>query len=69
MLIGSLGLGMLLGMLTGTVALVTGQTLLTAFWLYASVGILTTLTVAAFLYGASQLHRCVGNMPESSKAQ
>ncbi len=58
MLIGVLGLGMFLGTLTGAIALIAGQSFLTALSLYALVGTLSALTIALVLYAISELPRC-----------
>lgn len=58
MMVGLLGLGMLLGTITGAVALIAGQSFLTALWLYISVGTVSTLAIAVALYAFSGRQRC-----------
>ena len=47
MLLAVMGLGTIAGMMTFVVALILGQSLLSAFVLYVVAGVLTTLLVAA----------------------
>ena len=65
MLIGILGLGMLFGSLSGALALLAGQSFLTALWLYASVGTLSALTIAVGLYAVRGVQRSFGETIKS----
>lgn len=70
MMVGLLGLGMLLGMITGATALIAGQSFLTALWLYVSVGTLSTLSVAVALYAFSgRQERCFDETAAGRRAQ
>lgn len=69
MLIGALGLGMIFGTLTGAAALMTGQSFLTALWLYASVGMVSTLTITLVLYAFCDRPRYMGEAAEGRSAQ
>jgi len=69
MLIGMLGLGMVFGTLSGAAALISGQSFLMALWLYASVGILSTLTLTLALYAFSGLQRYTGGAAQGRGAQ
>jgi hypothetical protein len=69
MLIGVLGLGMVLGLLTGAAALITGQSFLMALWLYAVVGVFSTLTIALARYAFCGQQRSTGKAVQSGNAQ
>lgn len=69
MLIGVLGLGMVLGAFTGGAALIVGQSFLTALWLYASVGMLSTLTIALALSAFCGIQRVFDGATESRSVQ
>jgi len=49
MSIGTIIVGMFLGLLTGGFALVSGYSALMALWLYASVGVLSVLSITVAL--------------------
>ena len=53
MLIGVIGLGMLLGIAAGAGALFAGHSVLTALWLYASIGTLFVLITILAMAAAS----------------
>lgn len=69
MLIGLIGLGMVLGTLTGAAALITGHSFLMALGLYASVGTLSTLMVALILFALSGVQSGTGEATEGPSLQ
>lgn len=69
MLIGILGLGMLMAAITAAAALFAGQSLLMAFGLYVSVGVIASLMIALAVYMKSELTRTERKIPESDEFQ
>lgn len=55
MLIGVIGLGMLLGTVAGAGALFAGHSILTALWLYASIGTVFVLVTILMMAAVSVL--------------
>ncbi|MEQ9565016.1 MAG: hypothetical protein RLN85_04240 [Pseudomonadales bacterium] len=55
MLVAILGLGVLFGMISGVVAVIAGQTFLTALALYVCIGMVTSLTTAIAILAFDRL--------------
>ncbi len=73
LLIGAIGLGMLLGIAAGASALFAGHPILTALWLYASIGTLsvlvTILAMASVILAMAAVSAFQGRSPEQHSYQ